>query len=189
MSSLGLDGTERVDPVTFIVTLGGFIPSGFVILHGLCMLVGFGMVGNAVLRQMKTARGRGETTGPENIMHALFGGALAVLAELIGAFGKGTFGDFQSASVLLYVSKDESSLARVAMGAFLYLCQFIGAIACFHAVRIADRLATSKPLQGETWVSVWWFAFGGLALVFIQITLGLFSALTGMQLARFINNL
>lgn len=189
MSQLGLDGTARVDPVTFIVTIGGFIPSGFVILHGVSMLVGFAMVGNAVMRQMATARGRAETTGAQNLMHAFFGAALAVLAELIGSFGKGVFGDFQSASVLLYVSKDDTSLARVAMGAFLYLCQFIGSIACFHAIRIADRLATYKPQPGETWMSVFWFAFGGLALVFIQITVGLFSAVTGMQLARFINNL
>ena len=189
MSQIGIDGTAGVDPITFLVTLGGLIPSGFVILHGVCILLGFAMVGNAAMRQMKTARGRGETTGAENLMHAFFGAALAVLAELIGSFGKGVFGEFQSASVLLYVSRDDNSLARVAMGAFLYLCQFIGAIACFSALRIADRLATSKPQPGETWMSVFWFTFGGLSLVFIQVTIGLFSAITGMQLSRFINNL
>ncbi|WP_139222935.1 hypothetical protein [Paracidovorax wautersii] len=173
----------------FIVTLGGFVPAGFTILYALCLLGGLLMVVNAIWRQMDTARGRGDFTGVQNLGHALFGGVLAVSAELIGAYGKGIFGEFQSASVLLYVGQSENNLAKVAMGAFMWILQFIGATAFVHAIRLADRLSTGKPQPGESYYGVFWFGFAGLALVFIQQTLGLISGVTGMGLARFINNL
>jgi len=189
MSQLGLDGMERPDPLQFVVTLGGFVPYGFSILYAVSLLVGLLMVVNAWYRQVDTAKGRGEYTTAQNIGHAFFGGLLAVLAELIGAYGKGIFGDFESASVLLYVGKSEGSLVKAALGAFMFLLQFIGACACWHAVRLADRLSNGKPIPGESWWGVFWFAFAGMALVFIQQTLGLLSAATGMGLARFLNNL
>lgn len=190
MSNMGLDGTARVDPVTFIVTLGGFIPSAFSIFNAALFIIGLLMLANAIFRQIDTARGRSEHTAAQNFMHGVFGGALAVTAELIGSYGKGLMGaDFQSASVLMYVGKDESNMAKTAMGAFLYLCQFIGAMACAYALILADRLSTSKPNPGETWASVFWFAAGGLGLVFVHHTIGILSSITGMRLARFINNL
>lgn len=189
MSALGLDGIERPDPLQFVVTLGGFVPYGFAILYAVSLLIGLLMVVGAWYRQVDTARGRGDYTFAQNLRHAFFGGLLAVLAEIIGAYGKGIFGDFQSASVLLYVGKEEGSLVKAALGAFLYLVQLIGAVACWHAIRLADRLSNGKPLPGESWFGVFWFGFGGLSLVFIQQTLGLLSAATGFGLARFINNL
>lgn len=189
MSVLGIAGTDSVDPVTFIVTLGGYVPSAFSILQVVCILVGFLMFINAGFRQISTAQGRGDTTGTQNLLHAIFGAALAVIAELIGGFGKGIFGEFQSASVLLYVAKDQNNLTRAALAAFFSLIQFIGAVACVLSLRQSDRLATGKPYPGETWASVFWFGFGGLACVFIQQTTGLISALTGLNIARFINAL
>lgn len=189
MSNVGLAGTEGVDPVTFIVTLGGFIPSAFGILQGLCLLCGFLMFAGAGFRQVNTAKGRGDTTPAQNLLHAFFAVAITLSAELIGGFGKGVFGDFQSASVLLYVAKDQNSLPRIALATFLMLVQFIGAVGCIFGLRISDRLATGKPLPGETWTSVFWYVFGGLCCVFIQQTLGLISAMTGLNVARFINSL
>lgn len=189
MNQLGLAGTDGVDAVTFVVTLGGFIPSAFGILQVLCVFVGFLTFVNAGFRQVSTSHGRGEHTSAQNFMHACFGAAMALSAELIGSYGKGIFGDFQSASVLLYAAKDQGSLSKVAMASFLSLVQFIGACACVLSLRISDRLATGKPYPGETWTSVFWYGFGGLGCVFIQQTVGLISGLTGMNIARFINSL
>lgn len=189
MSDLGLAGTDSPDPVTFIVTLGGFVPTAFTILSSFCILAGFLMFVFAGSRQISTAHGRGDTTSMQNLMHACFGAALAVTAELIGGFGKGIFGDFQSASVLLYVAKDQNSMARTSLLAFMSVVQFIGACSVVFSIRVADRLATGKPYPGETWTSVFWFSFGGLLCVFVQQTLGLLSAITGLNIARFINTL
>ncbi len=59
MSTLGIAGTDSVDPMTFIVTLGGFVPSGFAILQAGCIFLGFLMFVTAGTRQIKTAHGRG----------------------------------------------------------------------------------------------------------------------------------
>lgn len=189
MTVLGIAGTDSVDPITFIVTLGGFIPSGFGILYAFCILGGFLMFVNAGFRQIETSSGRGNFTTANNLLHALFGAALAGIAELIGGFGKGVFGDFQSASVLVYVAREQGSFTKVAVASLLLLMQFIGAVACVAALRGADRLSTGQPRQSDSWGSVFWFGFGGLVCVFIQQSIGLLSAVTGMGLANFINNL
>ena len=189
MSKLGLAGTQSPDPLTFIVTLGGFVPAAFDILGAVTILGGFLMFVNAGIRQVATANGRGETTSTQNLFHALFGAVFAVTAELIGGFGKGLFGDFQSASVLLYVSANQASLSKTALLAFLSVIQFIGAMAFVFGIRLADRLSTGKPNPGETWASVFWFLFGGLMCVFIQQTLGLISGIFSPSIARFINTL
>lgn len=190
MSNVGVDGTATLDPMTFIVTVGGLIPSGFAILNAGCYLLALIMICTALLRQNETAKGRADYTAAQNLMFALWGALLAVTAELIGSYGKGIFGaEFESANVLLYVGKSEGSLAKTAMGAFLFLLQLVGGFSVATAIRVSSRLSTGKPVPGETWWSVFWFAGGGLALVFIQQTIGLISGLTGMGLAKFINNL
>jgi len=186
----GLDGVANVDPVTFVVTLAGFIPSGFAILNGVALLMGFLMMVDAIRRQITTASGRGEYTGTQNLIYAGFGVALALLAELIGSFGKGFFGDYQDMSVLLYSAKaGGASFSRIAMISFLSMIQFVGAVACFFSLRVMNRLATNKPYPGETAASAFWLAAGGLGCVFIQHTIGFLSVFTGFKLDVFINNL
>ena len=187
--NLGLAGAPTIDPITFMVTLGGFIPSFYSIFYGLCLLFGFFMLCNAIWRQTATANGRSEHTGLQNLGHALMGACLAVLGQWVGALGQGVFGTFQDASVLLYVARDERNLTKVAIASFLSLVQVIGAIGCFSSLRLSDRLATGKPMQGETWSAAFWFGFGGLCCVFIQQSIGIFSAMTGLGVSRFINSL
>lgn len=183
-------GDDSLDPLTFIVTLGGFVPSAFAILQYVVWLFGLVMISTAILRQQATAKGRNDYTTAQNLMHALFGGLIGVSAELIGSVGKGLFGDFESASVLMYVARDSGgSLSKVSMAAFLAIVQFIGAVACIFSLNTLNRISIGKPRQGDTWASAFWFAFGGLACVFIQQTIGIVSALTGLPLSRFINNL
>ncbi len=125
----------------------------------------------------------------QNLFHAFFGVAIAISADLIGGFGKPLFGEFESASVMLYVSKEQNNLTRAALASFFMLVQLIGAAAFIYGIQISDRLATGKPYPGETWFSVFWFVFGGLGCVFIQQVTGLISAATGLNMARFINAL
>ena len=189
-SNLGIDGTASVDPLTFIVTLAGFIPAGFQILQGLCYLFGMVMLANAFLSQIDTARGRGDKTLGNNLLLAFWGGVIAVTAELIGAYGKGIFStEFESASVLLYVAKGEGNLAKTAVAAFLFLVQLIGACAVVVGIRLSSRLSTGRGRPDESWTGVFFYTFGGVVLVFIQPAIGIFSAMTGLGIARFINTL
>lgn len=189
-STAGLDGVTSVDPVTFVVTLAGYVPSGFQILDGICILIGFLMVVNAMIRQLATSRGRGDFTGTQNLIHGGFGVVLALLAELIGSFGKGAFGEYQDMSILMYSAKETAAnFSKIAIIAFLSLIQLIGAVACFFSLRVMDRLATNKPYPGETPASAFWLAAGGLSCMFVQQVIGLFSAFTGFKLAGFINGM
>ena len=189
-TTTGLDGVAPVDPVTFVVTLAGFIPAGFQILDGVCILIGLWMMVTAMMRQIETARGRGDFTGVQNLMHAGFGVGLALLAELIGSFGKGAFGEYQDMSILLYSAKQGgANFSKIAMISFLLIIQFVGAVACFFSIRVLNRLATNKPYSGDTPASAFWLFAGGLGCVFIQEIIGLFSSFTGFRLAGFINGM
>ena len=187
---LGLAGvSSTLDPVTFIVRLAGYVPAGFSILYYGCMFVGLMMVANGFIRQTKTANGRGNHTLTENIIHMLFGGLLAVISYYIGSIGKNLYGEFQDASVLMYVAEGQQNLPRTAFAAMLTLIQFIGAIACVVGLRMLNRISTGAAKPSDTPAGVFWFWFGGLACVFIQYTIGIFSYLMGGKLSGFINSL
>jgi hypothetical protein len=187
-TTFGIAGMGETSPTTFIINLSNFIPGGYSILYYGCVVFGMMVVANAFFRQMQTAKGRGDHSAVENLMHACFGAAFAVIGEWIGYLGKGVFGDFQDVSVLLYVAKESDNLARVAITAFMYMLQFIGACCCVVALRMANTISTGRQRPDATWTSVFWFTSGGLSLVFIQKTIGVFSAMTGMPLAQFINS-
>jgi hypothetical protein len=183
-------GIEGLDPLTFIVTLGGYIPSAFDILYAALAFIGLLFAVTALVRQIQTAKGRGEFMTHHNVMTFVYGAVLAVLGSIIGALGKGIFGDFQNASALLYVARDEHNLSRVAAAAFMSLLQFIGALACAEAIILANRISTNKARPGDTWGAAFIFFFvGGIPLVFIQQTIGLISAFSGINFAKYINQL
>lgn len=189
MSDLGLAGADSLSPTAFIITLGGFVPFGYTILYYGCLLVGLCMVALAFWRQIDTAKGRGETTALQNVGFALFGASLAVIGEIIGWLGKGIFGEYQDGSVLFYAAADDGSLSRVAMAAFLYVLKFIGACMFIAGWRMLIRITTGKHTQSDTGWAVFWHCFGGLALVFIDITFGILSVLLGFNLSKFVNGL
>lgn len=189
MSNLSFAGMPEVSPTTFIINLSKFIPGGYSILYYGCLLVGLLICSSAIMRQMDTAKGRGEFKFSQNVLHFLFGAGLAVLAEYIGYVGKSVFGEFQDVSVLLYAAKEQASMSRIAITAFMYLLQFLGAVSVVIGWRQANVLVSGRPRPDQTWVGVFWFIAGGLSLVFIQYTIGLAGAILGIPFADFINNL
>lgn len=189
MSNLSFAGAPEVSPTTFIINLSKFIPGGYSILYYGCLLIGLLICSNAIIRQIDTAKGRGEFKASQNFMHFFFGAGLAVLAEYIGYVGKGVFGEFQDVSVLLYAAQEQASLSRVAVTAFLYLLQFLGSVSIIVGWRQANVLTSGRARPDQTWVGVFWFFAGGLGLVFIQYTIGLAGAILGIPFADFINNL
>ena len=190
MPQLGLDGQKTMDPMTFIVSIAEFVPSFFSILYWVCILIGLLMVGNGFLRQVKTSQGRNDFTFGANLGHMFFGGGLAVIGYMIGGLGKGVFGaEYKDASALLYVAQTQDNLARTAMAAFLVVLQFIGAVACVVGYKQANRLAVGPAKPSDSWPGVFWYCFGGLALMFIQYSFGILSAITGMNLSGMINSL
>lgn len=187
--NIALSGGEALSPITFIITLGGFIPYFYVILYYGCILFGLCMVAMAFWRQIDTAKGRGETTALQNVGYAFFGASLAIIGEIIGWLGKGIFGEYQDGSVLFYAAADDGGIARVAMAAFLYVLKFIGACMFIVGWRMLIRLTTGKHTQSDTGWGVFWHCFGGLCLIFIDITFGIISVLLGFNLSKFVNGL
>lgn len=182
-------GMPEVSPTTFIISLTDFIPGFYAILYYGCMLFGLLVMSNAFLRQIDTAKGRGEHTLSQNVLHAFFGAGFALVASFIGYIGKGVFGDFHDVSVILHTAKESASISKIAITSFMYVLQFIGSCCCVIGWRHSNLLATGRANQSLSWTAVFFYFSGGLSLVFIQKTIGIVSGMFNMGIAEFINSL
>lgn len=189
MSDITIGSSNGLNPVTFITNLAELVPVAFDITYYVTLFIALCMLIKCIRDQINTGKGEGNTTFGQNMVYAAFACGLAVLSQYVGTLGKGLYGDFTDGSVLYYATKADGSMARIAMAAFLYVLQFIGALGCIAGWRLWSRVATNRQQQGETYLAAFWYMFGGLFLVFIHHGIGLISGLVGGSLSKFINSL